>query len=350
MMGLPGLAAALELAERGHVPDIFVRGGIRAVVRSGLRSRERGSLASRQERSRDLLTELRTGPIALHTKTANQQHYELSAEFFECVLGPHRKYSGCYWPPGVETLEQAEAASLSESCEHAALTDGQNILELGCGWGSLTLWMAEHYPESRITAVSNSHSQRRFIEAQCITRRLKNVKVVTADMNSFTTADRFDRVVSIEMFEHMRNHEALMRRIARWLKDDGKCFVHIFAHGRTTYLYETQGAANWMGRYFFTGGVMPADDLLIQYQSDLVLENQWRQKGEHYQKTANAWLQNLDANRDEVLDIFERVYGSHNKQRWLQRWRMFFMACAEMFGYANGNEWWVSHYLFAKRS
>jgi len=350
MMGLTVLATALKLVERGHVPDALVRSGIRAVVRSGLRSRARGGIASREKHSRDLLDQMRSGPIAVHTGTANQQHYELPAEFFGRVLGPHLKYSGCYWPPGVESLEHAESASLSETCRHAALADGQDILELGCGWGSLTMWMAKHYPESRITAVSNSHSQRRFIEAQCAKRGLGNVTVITADMGDFAAADRFDRVVSVEMFEHMRNHEELMRRIAGWLKPNGKCFVHIFVHRRATYLYETRGAANWMGRYFFTGGVMPADDLLVQHQRDLLLQKKWRQSGEHYRKTADAWLRNLDDHREEVLNIFDRVYGPRDKHRWLQRWRMFFMACAETFGYANGGEWWVSHYLFTKRS
>lgn len=348
-MILPGFAMALELVERGYVPDTLVRRGIRSLNRSGLRERERAGVSDRQEQFRQLLSEMRNAPIALHIEAANEQHYELPAAFFERVLGPHRKYSGCYWPPGVRTLAEAEEASLRTTCEHAELTDGQSILELGCGWGSLTLWVATQYPRSRITAVSNSHSQRQYIESECEKRQLTNVKVITSDMNDFETTDRFDRVVSVEMFEHMRNHEELMRRIAGWLRPEGKLFVHIFVHGRATYLYETNGPANWMGRYFFTGGIMPADTLLYHYQRDLLLEEHWRQDGTHYQKTANAWLKNLDAHRSEVLAIFEQVYGAPNTGRWYQRWRVFFMACAELFGYARGNEWWVSHYLFRKR-
>jgi cyclopropane-fatty-acyl-phospholipid synthase len=348
-MNLPGIGAALELVERGYVPDALVRKGIRALHRGGLRERARVGVASSQEQFQGLLRDMRTGPIALHTEAANQQHYELPAAFFEHVLGPHRKYSGCYWPDGVRTLEEAEEASLRVTCTHAELADGQDILELGCGWGSLTLWMASHYPRSRIVAVSNSHAQREFIESACRRRELTNVTVITADMNDFATTDRFDRVVSVEMFEHMRNHEELMGRIAGWLRADGKLFVHIFVHGRATYLYETEGPADWMGRHFFTGGMMPADSLLYHYQRDLLLEQHWRQDGTHYEKTANAWLRNLDSCRSEVLSLFEQVYGARDKDRWFQRWRVFFMACAELFGYARGNEWWVSHYLFRKR-
>ncbi|MCO6435731.1 MAG: class I SAM-dependent methyltransferase [Phycisphaerae bacterium] len=348
-MSFPGLATAIGLVERGWVPDGVVRSGIRAVIRSGLRERGRYGGTEQQEAHRRLLAEMAAAPIALNADAANAQHYEVPAAFFGLVLGPHRKYSGCYWPEGVNHLGEAEAASLRVTCEHAELQDGQDILELGCGWGSLSLWMAENYPQSHITAVSNSHSQRTFIEEQCRIRNLTNLRVITADINDFDTDDRFDRIVSVEMFEHMRNYERLMGRIADWLREDGKLFVHIFVHGRCAYLFETVGPANWLGRYFFTGGMMPADDLLPRFQRDLLLEHQWRQDGTHYRKTAEAWLANLDAQRSAVLELFERVYGPHEKQRWMRRWRVFFLSCAELFGYADGMEWWVSHYRFVKR-
>jgi len=343
-VNLVGISAVLGLVERGLVPDALVRSGIRALVRDGLRARERSGASDG-----DLLAELRAAPIAVNTAEANSQHYELPAAFFGLVLGPHRKYSGCYWPTGVRTLADAEAASLRETCAHADLRDGQDVLELGCGWGSLTLWMAAHYPRSRITAVSNSNGQREYIQTQCRERGLSNVRVVTADMNDFAPGAAFDRVVSVEMFEHMRNHEALMRRIAGWLRPDGRLFVHIFVHGRATYLFDGSTSADWMGRHFFTGGMMPSDTLLAEYQDDLVLERQWRQDGTHYQKTADAWLANLDARRGEALEILAGAYGAGEKRRWLVRWRLFFMACAEMFGYADGGEWWVSHYRFKAR-
>lgn len=349
-MTAPGLTAALEVVERGLVPDFLVRRGIRALVGSGLRQRGRLNVAEAQERFRRLLADMRAGPIGLHADAANQQHYEVPAEFFALTLGPHRKYSGCFWPPGVDTLAAAEEASLRVTCEHAQVRDGQDILELGCGWGALTLWMATHYPHSRITAMSNSHSQRRHIEAECVRRQLVNVRVVTADMNDFTPEGRFDRVVSVEMFEHMQNHEELMRRIATWLQPGGKLFVHIFVHGRSTYLFETNGPADWMGRHFFTGGIMPADTLLHLFQRDLLLEEHWRQDGTHYEKTANAWLENLDAQRHEALAVFERVYGPGEKQRWLQRWRIFFMACAERTGDCAFVQWRRSHCPFWRTS
>lgn len=342
----PGL---MGLAERGLLPGWLVRIGIRRLIADGLRERDRGGLDRRSAHFRELLAELDAGPIAVQTDAANDQHYELPPEFFALCLGRHRKYSGCLWPDGVTSLDAAEEASLAETCAHADLADGQRILELGCGWGSLTLWMAERYPRSTITAVSNSTPQRRFIEGQCAARGFANVRVITADMNSFAPDGRFDRVVSVEMFEHMRNHRALLRRIADWLDVGGKLFVHIFVHGRTAYLYEDRGPSDWITRYFFSGGMMPSDDLLLRRQDDLVLEEQWRQSGVHYARTAEAWLQNLDRRRTEALAILAHAYGAPAATRWLHRWRIFFIACAELFGFAGGAEWWVSHYRFQRR-
>ena len=349
MMGFIGLESALRLVEQGRVPDALVRAGIRNLVSSGLRERRRRGVAAEQAELLRLLAELRVSPIAIATDAANAQHYELPERFFGLCLGPRRKYSGCFYPPGVTTLAEAEVASLRATAATAELADGQNILELGCGWGALTLWMAEHFPNARITAVSNSHGQRTYLEQQAAARGFDHVRVITADMNDLALEERFDRVVSVEMFEHMRNYAALMRRIAGWLKPDGKLFVHIFVHGRTAYYFETSGAADWMGKHFFTGGIMPSDHLLTYFQDDLVLEHHSRQDGTHYARTANHWLANLDANLPAVRQLMSETYG-REAPTWLQRWRVFYLACAEMFGYAGGQEWWVAHYRFRPRT
>jgi cyclopropane-fatty-acyl-phospholipid synthase len=277
------------------------------------------------------------------------QHYEVPPEFFSLVLGARRKYSCCWFPEGTETLDEAEEKTLALTCERARLADGMDILELGCGWGSLTFWMAERYPRSRITAVSNSGTQRAFITACCRERGITNVDVVTADMNHFDTGKGFDRIVSVEMFEHMRNYALLLRKIASWMRPDGKLFVHMFCHREYAYFFETEGEDNWMGRYFFSGGIMPSDDLLLYFQDDVVLEDHWRVDGTHYKRTANHWLANMDARKEGILSVLERTYGKQDAALWFQRWRIFLMACAELWGFRNGQEWWVAHYLFKKR-
>jgi cyclopropane-fatty-acyl-phospholipid synthase len=263
------------------------------------------------------------------------------------VLGGHRKYSCCHWSDGTRTLDEAEAESLRITCARAGIGDGMDVLELGCGWGSLTLWMARRHPRSRITAVSNSGPQREFIMDIARREGLDNVRVITADMNEFKTEAQFDRVVSIEMFEHMRNYETLLERIARWLRPDGRLFVHVFAHRSVPYAFETDGSSNWMGRYFFTGGIMPTPDLFGRFGHHLQVDRQWWWDGTHYERTANAWVRNLDARRREVMPILVDTYGPRDADRWFHRWRMFFLACAELFGDRGGEEWGVCHTLLA---
>lgn len=333
------------LAERGWVPDTLVRMGIRELLRQRLRDEARREKSGHD--SGHWAEQLRQGPVALETDKANEQHYELPPEFFRLVLGPHRKYSSCYWDENAGSLEEAEALALDTTCERAGLTDGQDILELGCGWGSLTLWMARRYPAARILAVSNSAPQREAILGEATARGHDNIEVVTADINNFKTEHRFDRVVSVEMFEHVRNYEELLRRIHGWLRDHGRLFVHIFTHRTYSYPFETEGSGNWMGRYFFTGGQMPSHDLLPRFDRHMTIEKSWDWNGRHYHLTSEAWLENMDRHRKDILKIFREIYG-RDASLWFNRWRIFFLACAELFGYDQGREWGVSHYLFQK--
>lgn len=345
----PG-AGLLTLAERGLLPDALIRLGIRRLCAQRLHEERGGGLEAQTDRFEGRIQELRQSPIAIHTESANAQHYELPIAFFEQVLGPRLKYSACYYPRGTERLAEAEEAMLGLYERRADLADGQDILELGCGWGSLTLWMAERYPHAHITAVSNSHSQRLHIEAQCLRRALSNVRVLTCDINALQLEPaRFDRCLSVEMFEHLRNYEAVMGRIAAWLRPGGTLFVHLFAHRTLMYPFETRGAANWLGRHFFTGGLMPAADTLLRFQRDLALDRRWLIDGTHYQRTANHWLERQDERRDEVLATLRGAYGAH-AQLWFHRWRLFWMACAELFGYGQGHEWLIAHYRFIRRS
>jgi cyclopropane-fatty-acyl-phospholipid synthase len=342
-------AGLLGWAERGLVPDALLRAGIRRLCSQRLAEERAGGLESQATRYQQRIEELRHSPVAIHTDAANAQHYELPAEFFELCLGKQLKYSGCYYPTGGETLDQAETAMLALYCERAELADGLDILELGCGWGSLTLCMAERYRHAKITAVSNSHSQRQHIETQCRLRGIANVRVITCDVNALALdRDAYDRCVSIEMFEHMRNYETLLARVGTWLRPGGKMFVHIFAHQNLMYPFETAGADNWMGRHFFTGGLMPSTDTLLWFQHDLVLEQRWKVDGTHYRRTADHWLANQDKHRGAVMRVLTEAYGAALAPLWFQRWRMFWMACAELFGYAQGQEWLVAHYRFIR--
>ncbi len=351
------LAQIIERAvESGRVPEALLRASIRAVCAQRLRE-QRGTVAAEQERLATLVAELSRSDIAIETDAANRQHYEVPADLFRLTLGPHLKYSGCYWPAGVATLEAAESAMLELTAARAELTAPgvRRVLDLGCGWGSFCLWAAARHPALEVWAVSNSRSQREHIEAEAARRGLSNLRVVTGDVRALDLASpehgapRFDRVVSVEMFEHMRNYRALLAKIATWLAPGGKLFVHVFAHQRYAYPFEDQGASDWMAREFFSGGLMPSTSLLHHFQDDLRLEQQWHIDGTHYARTAEAWHANLRARWSEAVEVFARSEPRAAAERRAQRWRVFFLACAEMFGYRQGREWLVAHYRFARR-
>jgi cyclopropane-fatty-acyl-phospholipid synthase len=339
----------LALAERGLLPDLVVRAGIRALLRDRLRDIDGADCERQRERHQAFLAEARLAPIALETDAANRQHYELPAEFFELVLGPHLKYSCALWTAATRDLGQAEAQMLALVAERAELEDGQRVLDLGCGWGSFSLWCAKRFAKSRVLAVSNSKGQAEFIRREADRAGIRNLSVETADINHFEAEGRFDRIVSVEMFEHVRNHGALLARIARWLDPAGLLFVHHFAHRSAAYPYSIESEDDWMGRYFFTGGMMPSDDWLLAYQDDLAVRRRWCVSGLHYRKTSDAWLERLDRNRDRALPILRQTYGAGQETLWLQRWRLFFLACSELFGHAGGQEWWVTHLTMGHR-
>lgn len=344
--------ALIRLAEAKRIPDALIRLGIRQLIRSRLRQEGAGDAAQVEARRRRLLDQLGGGPIAEHTAAANAQHYDTPPGFFRQVLGPRMKYSACLWPPRTATLAEAEERMLELCAQRAGLADGMRVLDLGCGWGSFALWLAERHPASRIVAVSNSPEQRRFIAARAVASGLDNVEARTADVNQFTPSERFDRIVSVEMLEHMRNYAELMRRISSWLTTDGALFVHIFCHHRLAYPFEAAGDGDWMARRFFTGGIMPARGTLEHFQEHMQLQESWEVPGWHYQRTARAWLDNLDQHRLAARAALAQAPGAtapRETRLRLQRWRIFFMACEELFGFRGGNEWLVGHYRFCRR-
>lgn len=337
----------LELAERAWIPDALIRAGIRKLCR-----RREDDLPSAQHRDawiEDHLVRMKNGPVANVPEAANEQHYEVPSDFFRYCLGPRLKYSSCLFETST-TLQEAEIEALQATCLHADLADGQDVLELGCGWGSLTLWMAEQYPSSRITGVSNSHGQRAHIENECKQRNLTNVRIITQDMNEFDTNETFDRIVSIEMFEHMHNWNQLFERVRSWMHEQSSMLIHVFCHRDTPYFFEDKGTGDWMARHFFSGGQMPSMDLPGRLTGHLELEESWQWNGQHYARTAEAWLDELDRNKDAAREALMTDRSGIDARRELQRWRMFFMACAELFGLDNGETWLVGHFRLVPSS
>jgi cyclopropane-fatty-acyl-phospholipid synthase len=344
----------IDLAERRWLPDSVVRSGMRRLLAKRLKTELRGSEADRIARQEAFVQELAASPIAIETQSANRQHYEVPAAFFKLHLGPRLKYSSCLYPTGRENLDGAEAAMFSTYANRAQLSDGQRILDLGCGWGSFTLWAAMRYPHATIVALSNSQGQREYIEGECRARGLTNVTVHTGNIVDFEFPDDvvgagFDRIVSIEMFEHMKNYRLLFAKVARWLADDGRVFVHVFAHRDVAYHFEDRESDDWMTRYFFTGGTMPSFDLFKRFDDDLVVEQRWWVSGNHYKRTSNDWLAGMDAAKEPIMEVFRATYGDADARLWFGRWRMFYMAVAELFGYGGGDTWGVGHYRFTKK-
>ncbi len=337
-----------NLVEQNKVPDFILRAGIRRLLKQRLQEENKGNTELQQQHLMQLISELKNSPIAVHTADANEQHYELPTEFYMYCLGKHLKYSSGYWKDGVTDIDTSEKDMLELTCERAELLAGQEVLELGCGWGSLSLFMAAKFSKSNFTVVSNSRTQKIYIDEQAVKRGIKNLSVITADMNVFTIDKTFDRIVSVEMFEHMRNYQKLMHKVASFLKPGGKLFVHIFTHKEYAYKFEVKDESDWMSKYFFTGGIMPCDSLLLYFNDDMSIEKHWHVSGMHYSKTSEAWLQNMDSHKNEIMPLFKETYGK-GALKWWVYWRVFFMACAELWKYNKGEEWIVSHYLFNKK-
>uniref|UniRef100_A0A061R6F4 Cyclopropane-fatty-acyl-phospholipid synthase n=2 Tax=Tetraselmis sp. GSL018 TaxID=582737 RepID=A0A061R6F4_9CHLO len=340
--------AAVAVIEKDVVPDFIIRSGIRYLLSTRL-AQESKDGEKAQKHVMGFVEELKGMPLAIETDAANEQHYEVPTEYFLLCLGKNLKYSSCIYPRGNETLSEAEEAMLELYCQRAQLQDGQDVLELGCGWGSLCLFVAGKYPNSRVTAVSNSKTQKALIDQRAKERGITNLTVLTENMVNFQTTKSFDRVVSVEMFEHMKNYRELMRRISGWLKPGGLLFVHIFVHRRFPYHFEVEREDDWMAKYFFSGGTMPSLDLLLYFQEHLACEGVWYINGSHYSKTLEAWLERQDRNRGNIMPIFQETYGAGEARKWWVYWRLFYLACSELFNYSGGNEWGVGHYVFRKR-
>ncbi len=334
----------IELAERAIVPDAALRAGIRRLLRARLRELESAGRSPEEDASA-FSEQFATGPIALETDKANEQHYEAPTDLFVAMLGTRLKYSCCVWPEGTDTLDAAEEAMLRLTCQRAGIADGQRVLDLGCGWGSLCLWIAEQFPGCEVTAVSNSRTQKAFIDGRAAERGLGNLTVQTANAAELKLSGPFDRVCSVEMFEHMKNWSALLANVAGWIEPDGRFFAHVFCHARHFYPFQARGKADWMARHFFTGGVMPPADVFDRLEGTLQPIQQWEVCGTQYARTCRAWLDKLDGLRDEALAALREA---PNPRVALQRWRMFLMACEELFAYGGGGEWFVRHALLGR--
>ena len=339
----------LSIAEKGYLPDSILRKGMQRMCRNRITDIRISDEITREKYIKDFIDDMNRADIAPSPYFANQQHYEIPHNFFELVLGSYKKYSCGYWDDDTHDITQAESRALKLTCQHADIQDGHKILELGCGWGSLTLWLAEKFPGSHVTAISNSSSQRLYILNKINDLGLTNIEVLTKDINHFRPTTNFDRIVSVEMFEHLRNYNEIFNRISQWLSKEGKFFMHIFCNELEPYLFVDRGPSDWMTRHFFSAGMMPSADLPLYFQDSLTLDNEWHWDGMHYERTANAWLDNLDRNRSDALPILAKTYGTENANKWFHRWRLFFMACAELFGMEQGSVWGVRHYRFNQK-
>lgn len=338
-----------NLLEKDIIPDFLIRMGIRNLLKQRLTEENKGSQEAKQLHLNAYIEKLKASPIAINTSDANEQHYEVPTEFYNYVLGKRMKYSGGYWPSGADTLDASEEAMLKLSCERAQLKDGQSVLDLGCGWGSVSLYVAEKFPNCKITGVSNSKTQKEYIDSVAKEKGFKNLTIITQDMNDFQIKEKFDRIISVEMLEHMKNYQKLFEKLSGFLKPEGLFFIHIFTHKEFAYPFEVRDETDWMAKYFFTGGMMPSHNLFLYFQDNLTIRNHWVVNGVHYGKTSEAWLENMDKNKTQILPILEKAYGKENVTKWWSYWRIFFLSCAELFSYRNGEEWLVSHYLFQKK-
>ncbi len=338
-----------RLLEKDFFPDWLIRIQIRKLLSLRLKGESKGTAVLDQIHKMQYIQELKNSSIAVATEAANEQHYEVPSEFFTYVMGPRMKYSSGFWPEDKTTFAESEEAMLKLTVERAQLENGMSLLDLGCGWGSVSLYVAEKFPKCKVTGVSNSRTQKEFIEARAKEKGLKNITILTQDMNVFKTKEKFDRIISVEMLEHMKNYELLFEKLATFLNKDGKFFIHIFTHHKFAYPFEVKDDTDWMAKYFFTGGQMPSHDLFLYFQKDFLIEDHWVVNGKHYAKTSEAWYENTIANKAKILPILAKTYGESEKTKWFVYWKVFFLACAELWHYRNGEEWFVSHYLFRKR-